>query len=349
MRPISRTGRSWGPGVVYFAITALVQPAYAQTLPRVHVIATGGTIASSRTGSLGVDQLLEGVPQLRTVAELSFEQALSTGSSRIVPGDWLVLARAVGDAFRDPGLAGIVLTHGTDSMEETAYFLDLVVGDERPVVVTGAMRSADAVGADGPANLLNAVRLAAHPEGRRRGTLVLMNDRIHEARRVTKTNTLRVDAFVSPGSGPIGVVDADGPHFTEPPAVRPPRFDLAGVSALPSVAVDYAYVGAEGVGLYEARRRGADGVVIASFGSGRVSAGQAEEARAALEQGLVVVMSSRVGSGRVLDEYGGGLGTNGRGIVLAEDLNPQKARVLLVVALTRTRELGELADIFRRY
>lgn len=322
----------------------------AQTLPRVHVIATGGTIASSSGGTLGVDQLLVGVPQLGTVAELSFDQVLSTGSSRVVPDDWLVLAAAIDEAFaRDPGLAGVVLTHGTDSMEETAFFLDLVVRADRPVVVTGAMRSADAIGADGPANLYNAVRLASDPGARGRGTLVLMNDRIHRARHVTKANTLRVDAFVSPESGPVGIVDADGPYFVSPPQARPPRFDLAGVSVLPSVGIDYAYVGAEGQALREARARGADGVVVASFGSGRVSAGQQEEIGAALEQGLVVVISSRVGGGRVLDEYGGGLGRGGRGVVLAENLNPQKARVLLMVALTRTRDLGELAHIFRTY
>ena len=313
------------------------------------MIATGGTIASSSAGLVGVDRLLQGVPQLEDLAELTFEQALSTGSSRITPANWLDLYRAVEAAFSDPELQGVVVTHGTDTMEETAYFLDLALDDVRPVVVTGAMRSADAVGADGPANLYNAVQVAIDPEARGRGTLVLMNDEVHLPRHVTKTSTLRTDAFASPGAGPVGVVDGDGPVFHRPPSQRLPRFDLSSVRVLPTVGVDYSYAGAEGVGILAARERGVPGVVIASFGSGRVTAGQADEIRAALEEGIAVVISSRVGSGRVQDAYGGLLGAEGRGVILADDLNPQKARVLLMVALTASRDLAELTRIFQSY
>jgi len=321
-----------------------------QALPRVHVIATGGTIASSAGATLGVDRLVEGMPELAEIAALTFDQVLSTGSSRVTPDDWVALAQAASDAFSsEPDLAGIVITHGTDSMEETAYFLDLVVDSDRPIVVTGAMRSADAIGADGPANLFNAVRVAAAPESRARGTLVVMNDEIHRARNVVKANTLRVHAFRSPTVGAVGIVDREGPVFKRSPELRPARFDLSGVGVLPSVEVDYAFVGSEGNGIRYARESGAEGVIIASFGSGRVSAGQAEQIRAAIEAGVFVVMSSRVGSGRVQDEYGGQLGAAGRSVILADDLNPQKARVLLMVALTRTRAVPELVRIFDAY
>jgi len=321
-----------------------------QALPRVHVIATGGTIASSAGGTVGVEVLIDGVPELAGTADLTFDQVLSTGSSRITPADWLVLAQAVSVAFAsDPDLSGVVITHGTDSMEETAYFLDLVVESDRPVVLTGAMRSADAIGPDGPANLFNAVRVAAAPESEGHGTLVVMNDEIHRARNVVKTNTLRVHAFASPTVGAIGVVDRRGPVFKRSAGGRPARFDLSGVRALPVVEVDYAFVGSQGSGIRHARSDGAEGIIIASFGSGRVSADQAEQIKVAVEQGLTVVLSSRVGSGRVQDEYGGQLGSGGRSVVLADDLNPQKARVLLMVALTQTRDVAELVRIFEVY
>ncbi|MGI9627280.1 MAG: asparaginase [Longimicrobiales bacterium] len=321
----------------------------ADQLPRVHVIATGGTIASSAAGAVGVDQLVAGVPALTDVAEVSFEQVLRVGSSRITTQDWLALAESIDRSFSaDPELAGVVVTHGTDSMEETAYFLDLVVQSDRPVVVTGAMRTADAVGADGPANLLAAVRVAVSDESRGRGTLVVMNDEIHLARDVVKTNTLAVHAFRSPMVGAVGEVGA-GVLFRRGRDSRPERFSFQGVTELPRVEVDYSFVGSEGVGLMTARHHGARGVVIAAFGSGRVAGAQADQITEALREGIIVVMSSRVGAGRVQDEYAGALGAEGLSVLYADNLNPQKARVLLMVALTRTQEPAVLAEIFERY
>ena len=324
--------------------------AQATDLPRVHVIATGGTIASSAAGLIGVDQLLSSVPQLAHVASLTFEQALRLGSSRVTPEDWLALARRVEAVFDDdPDLAGVIITHGTDSMEETAFFLDLVVRDERPVVVTGAMRSADAVGADGPANLLSAARVAGDPGARGRGVLVVLNDEVHEARFVVKAHTLRVQAFTSPESGPVAIVEAEGVRFRRGAAPRHEPFDLEGVQALPDVGIDYSYVGAPGDVLRRARESGMSGVVVAGFGSGRVSEGQAAEIGRSLADGVVVVLSSRVGSGLSRDEYGGGLAAAGRNVLSAGILNPQKARVLLMLALTRTRDMARLANVFLEY
>ena len=347
--------RGWCRAVAALSgVAALIStagtPISAQSLPRVHVIATGGTIASSAQGLIGVDQLLAGVPELAAAARITFEQVLRVGSSRVVPEDWLTLARHIDDAFaRDPQLAGIVVTHGTDSMEETAFFLDLVAADPRPVVVTGAMRSSDAVGADGPANLLSAVRVAAHAEARRRGVLVVMNDEVHEARFAIKAHTLRVQAFTSPEAGPSGIVEAEGVRFRTAPPSRPDPFELSGVEALPEVGIDYSYAGARGEGVRVARESGMSGVVVAAFGSGRVSEGQAAEIRTALSRGLVVVMSSRVGRGLARDEYNGALAAEGRNVLSAGILNPQKARVLLMLALTRTRVLTELSRIFEAY
>ncbi|NNF28464.1 MAG: asparaginase [Gemmatimonadetes bacterium] len=343
----------YGPlGFFAVGLLAMAAPVLAQSsdLPRVHVIATGGTIASSASGLIGVEQLLAGVPALRDVAQITFEQALRVGSSRVTPEDWLALAGRIDAVFRDdPQVAGVVVTHGTDSMEETAFFLDLVVGDARPVVVTGAMRSADAVGADGPANLLSAARVAGDPAARGRGVLVVMNDEVHEARFVVKAHTLRVQAFASPESGPVGTVEAEGVRFRRGSAPRPGPFDLSGVQALPEVGIDYSFIGAPGDALRRATESGMSGVVVAAFGSGRVSEGQAAEIGRALNEGVVVVLSSRVGSGLARDEYGGGLASGGRNVLSAGILNPQKARVLLMVALTQTRDMGELARIFLHY
>jgi L-asparaginase len=317
--------------------------------PRVHVIATGGTIGATgdyyggRPTRLTADQLVRGVPALARVATVTAEQFYNLPSSSIGPAQWLALSRRIDDVFRaDPALAGIVVTHGTDTMEETAYFLDLTVGDSRPVVVTGAMRPADAAGADGPANLYNAVRTASVSTARSRGTMVLMNDRIFAARTVTKLNTTRVDAFQAPDHGTLGVADPDLILFEQPvPASRRPPFDLRGLTELPRVDVVYAYGGADSVAVDALVAAGARGIVVASVGRGGVPATLRAALRKAASRGVVVVISSRTGSGRVPI-------TSDTTTVGAGDLNPQKARVLLMLALTRTREPAEVARIFKR-
>lgn len=338
-------------------LTLAAAPALgAQTPPAVHVLATGGTIASTR----GADQLtgadlVDAVPGLDTLARVTVEQFSNIGSSRMTPGHWTRLAERIDELFRTrDGLAGVVVTHGTDTMEETAYFLHLTVPGPKPVVLTGAMRTAGAVGADGPANLYNAVRLAASDAARGRGTLVLLNDEIHSARAATKTNTSRPDAFASPRVGVLGVTDADAIVFRRESAPAPahaaaPPFRVEPESGLPRVDVVYSYAGADGAAVRAAAGAGARGIVVATVGRGNVPPDQWDALRAAAEQGVAVVLSSRTGSGRVpvgrrdIRAFAPGA------ILGAGDLNPQKARVLLMLALTETTDAAGLAELLRTY
>lgn len=244
----------------------------------------------------------------------------------------------------DPDLAGIVLVHGTNQLEEIAYFLHLTLKTDRPVVITGSQRPWGGIGSDGPPNLLSAVRVAGDPASRRHGVLVVLNEQIHSARAVTKTSTYRLEAFQSPGRGPLGSVDADGARFVnraEGLHTADSAFDIRTLTALPRVEILYDHAGADG-GLVEAAvGLGARGLVIAGSG-----AGAAVGMRAALERtaaaGVPVVRTSRVGSGRVL-----GIDHHAfPGSVAGGDLNPQKARVLLQLALTRTTDPAAIQEIF---
>ena len=323
--------------------------------PRVHLVATGGTIASTnyyapgQQGKIGVEALLQAVPALDTVATVTAQQFANVSSTAITPAMWLALSRGIADTLRaHPELAGLVVTHGTDTLEETAYFLDLTVADARPVVVTGAMRPADGVGIDGPANLLHAVRVAAASSARGRGAMVLLNDEILAARDATKANTVRPDAFVAPVRGALGVADPERVVFHRLPA-RAPTFDLTGVTELPRVDIVYAYVGADGAAVDALVAAGAKGIVVAGAGRGGTTAAQREALDRAVAKGVVVVNGSRAGAGSVVV----GTGVRRRagqpespGAVGAGDLTVQKARVLLMLALTRTRDPREIARVF---
>ncbi len=349
-------------GAAAVAATAGAQPpagapAAAPGRPRVHVVATGGTIASTNyygdgaQGKVGIEALLRAVPALDTVAALSAQQFANVASSAVTPTMWLALSRGIADTLRArPDLAGVVVTHGTDTMEETAYFLDLTVADPRPVVVTGAMRPADGVGIDGPANLLHAVRVAASPRARGRGAFVLMNDGILAARDATKSNTARPDAFEAPVRGLLGVADPEQVVFHRP-AARAATFDLAGVRELPRVDVVYSYAGADGAAVDALVAAGARGLVVAATGRGSVPPAQREAVQRAVARGVVVVVGSRAGAGSV--PVGAGTrrreGAEAPSTVGAGDLTAQKARVLLMLALTRTSDPREVAGIFREH
>ena len=330
---------SIGPGFFQAGPLALA----AQELPRVRVIATGGTIAGRATGGqLTGAQLVEAVPELAEVAEIEVEEFSRIGSSAMTPDHWLRLARRVNELFRtDPGLAGIVVTHGTDTMEETGYFLHLTVGDRRPVVMVGSMRNSSAVSADGPANLLSGARIAVDPEAKGRGVLVVLNDEIHSARDVRKLDNNRVDTFGSEW-GPLGVVDADRIVFrheittrhTTNSEVRLP----AGVEELPRVPIVADFTGNDGAVVRAWVEDGADAVVVQAFGGGRASPGMRRAVADAVEAGVPVVLASRVPEGRVLS----GGASPGDGLLSAGDLPPHKVRVLLMLALLRTRDGAEL-------
>ena len=336
-----------------FAMTLLASSAArAQQAkpPEVLVVATGGTIASTgnyygdrggEVNKISAEQLTAAAPGIEKVATLSTEQFSNVASGAIGPKQWMELARRINAAFRErSSLAGVVVTHGTDTMEETAYFLDLTVAGDRPVVVTGAMRPADAIGADGPANLFNAVRAAAAPASRGRGAMVLMDDRLFAAREVTKTNTTRVETFQAPEHGPLAIVDHDTIFYNRARPTRRPAFDISKVTEMPRVDIIYSYGGADSVLIDAAVAAGAKGIVVAGVGAGGLASGQGPALRRAAERGVLVVIGSRTGSGRVA-------GSETR--ATAGDLNVQKARILLMLALTRTQDRGEVARIFNEY
>ena len=333
------------------------------TLPRVVVLATGGTIAGSgkstmslaeyKAGSLAGTQLVEAVPELNQFARVSVEQVSNLGSSNMTFAIWRALAERINALFTaDAGIAGVVITHGTSTIEETAYFLNLTVKHDRPVVLVGAQRPATALSADGPLNLVNAVRVAASADSRGRGVLVVLNDEINAARDATKTNTYRVETFRAPELGLLGYVDEDKVSFYRTSTRRHTvnsEFDVRAVKTLPSVEILYSYV-QPGTELIQAViKSGVRGIVFAGTGAGTLSSFE----RAAVsaipaserEKGPVMVRASRVGNGRVI-------GTNvydPLGIIPADNLNAQKARILLMLALTKTHDPTEIRRMFSEY
>lgn len=325
----------------------------AAPLPRVHVLATGGTISNlggdrRRTGT----ELVDGVPQIREIADVTVEQVANVASGALTHDLWRTLAARIRELQHGGAPpAGVVVTQGTDTMEETAYFLSLTVGNCTPVVVTGAMRQANAVGADGPANLLNAVRVAIAPAARGRGTMVLMNDEIFAARDVTKSNTTRINAFTAPDAGVLGLADPDTIVFHRAAAAcAPAPFDPLPPLPFPRVDVVYAHIGADSVAVDAYVAAGARGLVLAGVGRGGSTPAMGRALRRATQQGVMIAISNRTGSGRV----GAGAPPDslaslppGRGTTIgATDLNPQKARILLMLALAARLDARAMHELF---
>jgi L-asparaginase len=350
-----------------FSLLIVLPASAGDRLPRVHVLGTGGTIASKGRDALELSgysialtarELVEALPGLDRIAAVTTEQFSNVGSFAITPELWLRLARRVHEIFeREPDAAGIVVLHGTDTLEETAYFLHLAVQSDRPVVVAGAMRPASALSADGPLNLVAAIRTAASPDARGKGVLVLLNEQISSARDATKQSTYRADAFHPGEAGYLGSVDADRVVFYRSPLRRHTRsseFRVEGLAALPRVDIVYSYAGADGVAVDALTKAGARGIVVAGTGAGDMTLAESDAVLRAREAGVVVVRGSRVGSGRVFDAAAKG-GKSPRpwygehGIVNADNLTPQKARVLLMLALTVTQSPQELQRIFDQY
>lgn len=320
----------------------------ARDLPRVLVIATGGTIAGqAQGGQLTGAQIVEAVPQVGEVARVEVEEFSRIGSSAMTPDHWLRLSRRVNEVYEsDPTLAGIIVTHGTDTMEETGYFLHLTVEDSRPVVMVGSMRTSSTISADGPANLLSGVRVAVSEASRERGVLVVLNDEVHSARDVRKTDNNRVNTFRSVEWGALGVVDADRivyrrsleTRHTTSSEVHP----ASTTTALPAVAIVADYAGHDGSALRAAVERGARGVVVQAFGGGRAGPGMRAAIAEASAAGVPVVLASRVPEGRVLT----GVAAPDRNVVSAGDMPPHRARVLLMLALERGFAGAELQRLF---
>jgi len=325
-----------------------------KNLPHVVILGTGGTIAGTApssaelveytTANLSVDQLVTSVPELSTYATLTAEQICNIDSREMTPAIWLTLSQRVNDVLADPTVDGVVITHGTDTLEETAYFLNLVIKSEKPVVITGSMRPATALSADGPLNLMNAVRLAGDPDAKGRGVLICLNNEINGARDTTKTSTEMVETFRSPDFGLLGYYQNGKPAFYRESTrchTASSDFNLTGITTLPRVDIVYAYAGMDTTAIDAFSENKTQGIVFASLGNG----GYPQIVRKALlnlsEQGTPVVISSRTGTGITIP---------GDALLISGDtLNPQKARILLMVALTQTRDPETIRKMFEEY
>lgn len=328
-------------------------------MPRVHILATGGTIAGAgeseveagyRSGEVGVEKLIAAVPELRQLATLRGEQFAQVGSQDMNDALWLKLAARVNALFAADEADGIVITHGTDTAEETGYFLHLVVKSDRPVVLTGSMRPATALSADGPLNLFNAVSVAADPEARGRGAIVAINDDLHSARDVTKSNTTDVQTFLSPGPGLLGTASYGRIRYFRYPThahTLESKFTTAGMKSLPRVDILYGYANMQADLVDASVGLGAKGIVMAGMGNGTVSTGVAEALAKAAKKGLVVVRSTRVMSGDVGRNVE--MDDDALDLVAADQLNPQKSRVLLQLCLANGMSRKEVQEAFYRY
>lgn len=327
--------------------------------PRVAVLATGGTIAASAesatqsryaSGRVPIDTMLAAVPGLHVLARIHGEQVANVGSQDITVGIMIDLANRINTLLGQGEADGVVVTHGTDTMEETAHFLNLTVKNRRPVVMTGAMRPPTAISADGPLNLFNAVAVAADPQAAGRGALVVMNDRIHGAHSLTKTNTTSVETFLSPINGLIGTVNFGKTAYFRWPFRKhtyQSEFALEGVTALPRVDIIYACADMPADLIDCCVGRGARGIVIAGDGNGNMNAATLARAAQAAEAGIVIVRSSRVPTGKVSRNVE--IDDDRMGFVAADELNPPKARILLMLALLKPRSLDQIQQIFLDY
>ncbi|WP_323029897.1 asparaginase [Castellaniella sp.] len=319
--------------------------------PRLVLIGTGGTIAATAgdartlTGyrvTQGIEAMLAAIPGAADVADIRCEQPFNVDSRDLGTARVLRLARAVERHTRDAGVDAVVVTHGTDSLEETAFFLHLTVRSPKPVVLVGAMRPASALSADGPLNLVNALLTAADPASRDRGVLVVMNDRIVAARLAAKRHTTRVDTFGADGAGVLGAVtDGRVRYALRPDLPDTAEFSLAGLRALPPVDIILDYQDAPPHPYAAAIRAGSRGIVVASMGNGSLSPAAARGCAQAIRQGLVCVRASRVPDGLVTDS-----GTGGP--LAAHALNPLQARIALRLALARGMDRAEIGDLLRR-
>jgi len=323
-----------------------------KAMPNVLILTTGGTIAS-RTDAPDASlipgpELVQAVPKLKDHANIQVEEFSVIGSSRMTPGHWLSLARRINALFSEnTGLAGIVVTHGTDTLEETAYFLNLTVKSEKPVVLVGSMRSSNEVSADGPANLINAVRVAADEQAIGQGVLVVLNEDISAARDVWKTDNRRVQTFGASNVGHIGAVDPDGVRFyhrsLQPHTIHS-EFDISGLETLPRVLILTDFTGIEEALVTDFVQRDMDGLVVRTFAGGRMSAGMSAGLARLGNRGLPIVVTSRVPGGRIVEAPDYGFPA-----VISDGQPDNKARILLMLALTRASVMVDLQRMFDTY
>ena len=348
-------------GRVIFAFVALLfLVSAANAKPKIMILATGGTIAGAqastteagyKSGTFSVDDLIKAVPQLKDIADISGEQVANIGSQTMNHEVWLKLAKRVNEVLKG-NTDGVVITHGTDTMEETAYFLSLVVKSDKPVILVGSMRPATAISADGPANLYNAVALAANPEAKGRGPLVVLNDEIHYAREAQKTNTTALDTFKSPNRGRAGVMNTGKAYFFSPnTAVHGTKSEFSvdgkGVNDLPRVEVVYSYANLGRDGIDFLAGKGVKGIVLAGVGDGNSTDAAIAALADAAKKGIAVVRCSRTGSGLVVRNVE--VDDDKLGLIAGMELSPQKARILLMLGLMKTSDPKKLQEMFVKY
>jgi L-asparaginase len=340
------------------------QPAPSGSLPTVVLLATGGTIAmkidpvkKAPVPAISGEDLVSTVPEIAKVAKIEVKNLSNVPSDYMDPERWAALARAAEEALARREVAGVIVSHGTDTLEETGWFLDLTVESDKPIVLIGAQRNASEKDFDGPRNLLNAARICVAPEARGKGAMIALNNQINAAREATKTNTSSVETFQSGDFGFLGYADVDRVVFYRSPlrrqhvALAPAKVGAAGPAALPPVEIVAMYGGADGRLLRAAVANGAKGVVVQALGWGNVNVAFHEAIAEAVKKGVPVVISTRVPNGRVLPVYGfqgGGKTTKDLGAIFADDLSPQKARILLMLALQRTSDPKEIQKLFDR-
>ncbi|MBY0186717.1 type II asparaginase [Bacillus aerophilus] len=329
-----------------------------KSLSNIKVLATGGTIAGSsasntdttgyKSGALGIDKVIASVPQLKDIANVTGEQVANVGSENVDNALLLKLAKRVNQLLNDDQVDGIVVTHGTDTLEETAYFLHLVVKSDKPVVVVGSMRPASAISADGPLNLYHAVKIASTKEAKGKGVMVTLNDRIASARFITKTNTTTTDSFKSLEQGYIGEVAGEVVSFYNEPTRKhtaDSEFDISKLKELPQVDILYGYQNDQKYVYDAAVKEGAKGIVVAAAGNGTMSTEAINGATDAVKKDVVIVRSSRAGNGIVTHEKM----DDEHHFVSSDSLNPQKARILLMLALTKTKDPDKIQSYYEQY
>ena len=331
----------------------------AQQLPRVIILATGGTIAGAGTasdragytaGKIPIDDLIGAIPTVKKIATITGEQISSVGSQDMTTEIWKKLAVRINEIIAKKEADGIVVTHGTDTQEETAYFLDLVVPSAMPVVLTGSMRPATAISADGPKNLYDAITVAINPKSKGRGVLVSFNEGIFDGREVTKMSTTFTNAFGSPNTGPIGhAYDGKVEYYANAVRERDPKspVTITADMKLPRVDIVYMYADAPSDMIDMLVAKKVDGIVIAGVGNGNFNKTFTDAVKKAVAAGVVVCRASRTPSGRVVlhDE----INDDELGTIVSDDLNPQKARILLMLGLTKTKDKKQLQDFFFKY
>ncbi|MBJ2125126.1 type II asparaginase [Flavobacterium sp. IB48] len=332
---------------------------YAQKLPRIKVLATGGTIAGKgasadrsayKAGELPIKDLIGAVPGIEKIANITGEQIANVGSQDMSVDIWIKLNNRINEIYKNNEADGIVITHGTDTQEETAYFLSLTSRYDKPVIITGSMRPATAISADGPKNLFDAVTLAASKQAANSGVLLVFNEYIFSGRAALKTSTTHLNAFTAPNSGPIGQV-YDGKVVMYEKILRKTNkdtpFDITGLKTLPEVAVVELYADAPATAINAYVNSGVKGIVTGGLGNGNLNKVNSDAVAAAVKKGVVVVRASRVATGRVtlLDETD----DQKLGTIVADDLVPQKARILLMLGLTQTNDTKKLQEYFFEY